>query len=727
MSEQPPKHPQQRFNIDNASIADSQVGGQAGRDLVQNQGSGNVFKDVIFNVFQTEQTTESGVARQEFRNRQALLRKVENYWIKGVLEHSIQARSPIRLNLDTRPDAVVAPWNVVEQALDAQVYQLPSQTHLADLFNELGEGRSLLILGEPGAGKTTLMLTLVRDLVAQAMIDSDRRIPVVFNLASWVSPQQSINDWLVTELTAKYQVPTSVGQRWLEQQHLLLFLDGLDEVHPSQQDNCVQAINQLYQAHSPEIVVCCRIKVYMALHHRLTLQTAVCVRSLTFDQVNEYLHQFGDKLSGLRALLEQDNTLRDLARNPLMLQIMTLAYQGLPSADLLRQHSASAHYTELFDAYIDRMLQRREVKYPYSKQQFMTWLTWLAQQLARNSKALFLIEEMQPHWLRTAQQQLIYQIGLRLLFLGSWGSLHVGLLAGLLDVPESTTFSTGIAINAAGYGFMGGVIYGIAGGVGSRLIQLSWLGRICNSLLLGIIFGVIFGLTWQKVEVGIAYGLMYALVGAFIYGPIHRDIDPVETITWSWRKAASRLVIGAAVGVLLYVFTKDFVIPNQDGAIPTLLFGLMGLVIAMIFGFSQGTEVEQYTLPNQGIWRSLKNTIILFLMIGSITGLLVGILQGLHLGLARGVAFGIVNGLIFGVLAGLIGAQGSGIACIKHFTLRLLLWWYRYTPWNYARFLNEACDRIFLQQVGGGYVFVHRALMEHFAQLQLTQLRGGRR
>jgi hypothetical protein len=44
------------------------------------------------------------------------------------------------------------------------------------------------------------------------------------------------------------------------------------------------------------------------------------------------------------------------------------------------------------------------------------------------------------------------------------------------------------------------------------------------------------------------------------------------------------------------------------------------------------------------------------------------------------------------------------------------LWWYGYIPWNYARFLDYATERIFLQKVGG-YIFIHRLLLEHFAQM----------
>ncbi len=43
-------------------------------------------------------------------------------------------------------------------------------------------------------------------------------------------------------------------------------------------------------------------------------------------------------------------------------------------------------------------------------------------------------------------------------------------------------------------------------------------------------------------------------------------------------------------------------------------------------------------------------------------------------------------------------------------------------PWNYVRFLDYAADRIFLRKVGGGYIFIHRMLMEYFAALE-TQTR----
>jgi hypothetical protein len=44
-------------------------------------------------------------------------------------------------------------------------------------------------------------------------------------------------------------------------------------------------------------------------------------------------------------------------------------------------------------------------------------------------------------------------------------------------------------------------------------------------------------------------------------------------------------------------------------------------------------------------------------------------------------------------------------------------------PLRLAPFLDYCAERIFLRKVGGGSIFIHRLLLEHFASLQnrLTQ------
>jgi hypothetical protein len=79
------------------------------------------------------------------------------------------------------------------------------------------------------------------------------------------------------------------------------------------------------------------------------------------------------------------------------------------------------------------------------------------------------------------------------------------------------------------------------------------------------------------------------------------------------------------------------------------------------------------------------------------------------LGCSAGCSAGCFFGLRFG-----------GHAYLHHFALRLVLWQKNLAPLHYVRFLDYATARIFLRKVGGGYVFVHRMLLEYFAALHPT-------
>ncbi|MEO0397453.1 MAG: hypothetical protein AAF243_15915, partial [Cyanobacteria bacterium P01_A01_bin.137] len=79
--------------------------------------------------------------------------------------------------------------------------------------------------------------------------------------------------------------------------------------------------------------------------------------------------------------------------------------------------------------------------------------------------------------------------------------------------------------------------------------------------------------------------------------------------------------------------------------------------------------------------------------------------MALGLGLASFWAFALNGALLQG-----------GSACIQHFFLRLVLCLKDFIPWDYAKFLDFASDRLLMKKVGGGYIFFHRMLMEHFDQ-----------
>jgi eukaryotic-like serine/threonine-protein kinase len=62
----------------------------------------------------------------------------------------------------------------------------------------------------------------------------------------------------------------------------------------------------------------------------------------------------------------------------------------------------------------------------------------------------------------------------------------------------------------------------------------------------------------------------------------------------------------------------------------------------------------------------------------------------------------------------------GGFAALSYYTLRFVLSRNGSLPLRLVPFLDSCVDRIFLRRVGGGYIFVHRLLMEHFASLTDT-------
>ena len=84
-----------------------------------------------------------------------------------------------------------------------------------------------------------------------------------------------------------------------------------------------------------------------------------------------------------------------------------------------------------------------------------------------------------------------------------------------------------------------------------------------------------------------------------------------------------------------------------------------------------------------------------------------------------GLMGGLIVGLIGGSIAGLIvGLNRGGAAAIKHYALRFVLWRNGHTPFNFIKFLDYCAQIILLKKVGGGYIFIHRMLLEYFAGLK---------
>jgi hypothetical protein len=203
--------------------------------------------------------------------------------------------------------------------------------------------------------------------------------------------------------------------------------------------------------------------------------------------------------------------------------------------------------------------------------------------------------------------------------------------------------------------------------------------------------------------------------------PSIEEIKPIEKILrWSWSAVrAKRLILfapltaGLLIGVSCGVFCtvhgllERLLVGLLSGLVGVLFTGIVPGIVAMYTGFTWG-EIEPYSSPNEGIKRSGRN------------GLIIGLffwLWALGTGFSTRQGSSMLPVMCFGLYLGL---AAGGEACLYHLALRLVLWHNNFAPLNYIRFLDYAATRIFLRKVGGGYVFVHRMLLEYFAALHQT-------
>jgi hypothetical protein len=106
--------------------------------------------------------------------------RVRQFWIEGVLKSSVHRMALLTLGKTSRAEAVDHPWERVLELPTARGGIISPDKHIGAVFEE--SGRSLLILGEPGSGKTTTLLELAASMLERAQADSGSPVPVVFSL-----------------------------------------------------------------------------------------------------------------------------------------------------------------------------------------------------------------------------------------------------------------------------------------------------------------------------------------------------------------------------------------------------------------------------------------------------------------------------------------------------------------------------------------------------------------
>lgn len=704
--------------------------------------------------------------------------KVRQFWIEGKLDRDIPIKPPVELNKELVPHAIQ------RQLHDDVQEEVPAGKTTATLFDE--KERSLLILGDPGYGKTITLLALAQHLLQRFDKDPSEPIPVVLYLSTWANSELSIKDWAAREIFEIYKISDTLCKDWIESGRIVLLLDGLDELDEASRSSCIRAINdlsaeQIRRTNFHGLAVCCRFDEYQQHPERIDFEGAIRLHPLTPDQIRRYLDMFGDAMEGLQQCLEQDRELLADAQSPLILGMLSVAYRLNPAEfseltdDFADQDERRARHKLVVRNYLDRVFAgHKEDTAPYTRDEMVKGLSWLAKRLRQHSQSVFLIENMQPTWLRNAWERALNHtlFGLVFGFCAAAALAIAWRVSTEVDPPNEDVFAT--VVDAHHWWFIAAPIWAVITVLfenlqlrkvnrrfkRSELEQYSTRHAITHTAILAVEYSVLWIVVWMALwflrwnlippsfettdrfswlshpfQSSISVSLLCALRGRRPGTSTY--IGTSEALRWSWARCGLGLLWGLAGGCLLLGASYLF---NGTGSMAFYL--PLWCVVGLLFGGFHMDVVKTKTRPNEGIMLSLRNS----LLAAGITGPLIGVAMvtilmvafpfraDLNVG-ANGTGIAIektelvrwsmdncINKLYpsfeLGACATLIAFLWfGGVDVLRHYALRLTLKLTGNMPLNLPVFFDHAASLILLQRIGGGYIFQNHLLKDYFENM----------
>ncbi|MBK8564917.1 MAG: NACHT domain-containing protein [Saprospiraceae bacterium] len=417
----------------------------------------------------------------------------------------------------------------------------------------------LLILGEPGAGKSILLLRFALRLLDMAEKDKNFPIPVLLDLASWKDPNQSFADWLEKNLPymgGSFAVGKEEAKRLVASNALLPLLDGFDEIREEYRDSCFQQLmpylDKLKAARLetlPEVIVCSRILEYTVAKDAPVF-AALKIQPLTPADINE----------ALRPLIK-DNFIqakrlqKALQENPALYPAISSAFFVHILLELYKQEQAdfgTLDTAALQKAITQRYLQKElDNITDFPKDKTKRWLGWLAWMMKYISgRITFELIDLQPWWARKKYSfgfitgsviGLILFLAFCTLF-GLIGSVGIALLGCLFMVWSNDRIKTEEIILL-------------------NIKQVSWK-IIWPYLIFGLVLGLIFGLIFVFIDMfvfgffsGFSFGFIFGLLDSLSKSAAFpKTSQPYKRLqTQFWRDIIQwALIFCAASGVGIY-------------------------------------------------------------------------------------------------------------------------------------------------------------------------------
>ncbi|MGE3289527.1 MAG: NACHT domain-containing NTPase [Pseudonocardia sp.] len=613
------------------------------------------------------------------RVREALIGRVRRNWVDGVLHRSLYRTARIELGLHVATERR-HPWGLVTTPSGGAATTVAAGTRIGRVYDDLDE--TLLILGAPGSGKTTMLLELVDELLERADADDRRPVPVVFPLSSWASRRDPLDVWMARELVERYRIPADAAGRLARGDDLVPMLDGLDEVAAEHRTACVEAIEAYGVAHgTSRIVVCCRSADHALLRRPLAAYGTLRIEPLTRAQVEAFLDDAGPPLAPVRSALAADPGLWTLLESPLLLSIVALTYAGGP-VPVAPTTTGGDRRRELFDVYVREMLTRhRDPRYPPESTQLR--LAFLA--AALRDQTVFRAELINRY---SVPYRLVnrHSVPYRLRSLGR-----------LANPAVRANLVAGVAVG------------GLTAAAAAWLI--GWPAAIAASLV-GLAASAESAERWDTSA--LAYSVRKDLTAL---------ARPSSTVA-SARHGLARLhyrrgaigiptTSGVVAGLVLGWSLGWLAIAGYAVAVA----GSVSLALALVLGYAQEmlfltpspTERE---LPGPMASAVLRFGLVRAPVVAALTPVLPAAVVWATVSLDAAVRFGAVVAVGAGLFA--ITWLG-GYAVLEQALVRRTLDRLGTFPLPARPFLDHAARCLLLRRVGGDHLFVHRELQDHFA------------